>query len=224
MPDRTTVLWLWQEGSEAVELAAESLDHFEAAAESLELGAAEDLKLRLNHQWLAARAWRAMDLFIWSQKVKTSEAVVFDERDAWKAWARDELVQVKGEMEEAGLAGIDVASPGRIQEFLDGVPNVEAEPLEPSGLSFSPIRFAPAEEGGWTVAFSTNEPAQVAVDYGLELPDYGFSTTVFSPGNEAPVMVSLPDLEPDRRYVVRLRAAWDGSEFLGGDWWLFTRN
>lgn len=223
VPDRTTVLWLWQEGGEAVELAAEALANFDEASASLDADAAADLQQRLTHQWLAARAWRAMDLFIWSHRVKTSETVIFDERDAWRAWARNELAQVKVKMEEAGLAGIGVASPARIQQFLDGTPGVEAEPLEPAGLRFSVLRLARGEGNTWVASFSTNEPAQVAVDYGLEIPDYGFSTTIFSPGKGAEVTVTLPDLQPDHRYVVRLRAAWDGTEYLGGDWWLFTR-
>ncbi len=99
VPDRTTVLWLWQEGSEAVDLAAESLDRFTDVAPALDADAAQDLSRRLTHQWLAARAWRAMDLFIWSHRAKPSPPErIFDEREAWMAWARQELEAVKAEM------------------------------------------------------------------------------------------------------------------------------
>ncbi len=222
-PDRTTVLWLWQEGCEAVELASEALEDFDEAAASLELSAATDLQRRLTHQWLAARAWRAIDLYIWSHRVKISEEVVFEERDAWKGWALEELALVKSEMLEAGLAGIAVASPERIQQFLDSVPTVEAGPVKPVGLRFSPVRFHWQDGVGWRATFATDEETQVVVDYGLELPNYGYSTTVFSPGGGTPVTVSLDGLEEDQRYVVRLRAAFGGTEYLGGDFWLVTR-
>jgi len=35
--------------------------------------------------------------------------------------------------------------------------------------------------------------------------------------------VELENLEPDRRYVLRLRAEENGTEFLGGDFRVFTR-
>jgi hypothetical protein len=221
-PDRTTVLWLWQEGCEAVELASQSLDSFEEVSSSLDADAAADLLHRLTHQFLAARAWRAVDLFIWSHRVKTSETLIFEERDSWKAWARDELMKVRDEMVEAGLAGVAVASPERIQQFLDSIPSVIAEPVEPAGLRFSPIRFHWQEGVGWRASFATNQATQVVVDYGLELPNYGYSKTVFSPGAGVPVTMSLGGLEEDQRYVVRLRAAWGGTEYHGGDFWLVT--
>ncbi len=223
-PDRTTVLHLWQEGCEAVELASQSLDSFVEVAPELSPESAADLQIRLTHQYLAARAWRAMDLFIWSHRVKVlPPELLFDEKESWKAWARDELSAVKGEMEEAGLAGVAVASPGRIQQFLDSIPAVTAEPAEPGGLRFSPMRFHWQEGVGWRATFATSEETQVVVDYGLELPNYGYSTTVFSPGAGVPVTMSLGDLEPNQRYVIRLRAAWGGTEYLGGDFWLVTQ-
>jgi hypothetical protein len=224
-PDKTTVLWLWQEGSEAVELAAQSLDRFKTVQPHLSPEAAKDLERRLIHQWLAARAWRAMDLFIWSHRVKIDEPmVIFDEKAGWMAWARDELVTVKAAMEEAGLAGVGVASPERIGQFLGSVPAGDKPALAPEGLRFSPVRFTYQDGVGYRATFATNYETQVVVNVGTDLPDYAYAQNVLSPGNGNSVTITLENIVPGQRNVVRLRAAFDGIDYRGGDFWLFAQD
>ena len=102
-----------------------------------------------------------------------------------------------------------------------GVPQ-DVEPLTPDELLFSPVRTTQISSTAATISFSANREAKVTVDYGLEIPDYGHTVDAGFVQAEKQTEVQLKNLEPGRRYVVRLRAKWEGAEYLGGDFWLFT--
>lgn len=222
-PDRQTILWLWQEGSEAVELAEWSLGMFQGVADLLEPGHRQDLEQRLKHQWFAARAWRAVDLFLWSSLAR-NQGLNDPDLPSFLAWAVQELTSVRDEMIESGLESVPVAGPARIQAFLD-----RAWPLVPQGATpappppalFSPIFVVSLSSSQATLAFSTRRDARVFVDYGTEIPDYGQSVDagLVTAGSDA--VVTLSGLAPGTRAVVRLRAEVDGLEHRGGDFWLF---
>ena len=223
-PDQEVVQWVWQEGSEAVVLAEWSLAEFTCPQPLLDQPDSLDLQTRLRHQWYAARAWRAVELFIWCKRA-VAAGNDFDLRASWQAWAFKELESVKQGMEAEGMTGVSTASPARIGQFLaavgSSVPQVVA--TMPAGLGFPPLRFDQTGPTDVTVHFSASKATDVVVDWGLEIPDYGNSKTVAVSAAGEPVSLELPGLEPDRRYVVRLRANYDGMEYRGGDFWLFTR-
>ena len=222
-PDRETVLRIWQEGTEAVALAEDSLASFQQIS-TLPDHLQQDLSRRLSHQWYAARAWRAVELYIWASRAKT-KGNDFPDSAAWRRWAYDELGEVAAAMEADDLAGVSVASPERINQFRNavsgGVPQ-DVEPLTPDELLFSPVRTTQISSTAATISFSANREAKVTVDYGLEIPDYGHTVDAGFVQAEKQTEVQLKNLEPGRRYVVRLRAKWEGAEYLGGDFWLFT--
>ncbi len=223
-PNRETLSWLWQEGSEAVELAETALQTFAGFSEALDPDDREDLDRRLRHQWFAARAWRAVDLFIWSSLAR-NQGLADADLPSFLAWAALELASVRDEMIASGLGAVPVAGPARIEAFLS-----RATPLVPQGASPSPpppALFSPVEVTslGWdraTLRFFVRRPAHVFVDWGVEIPDYGEVVDAgdLEPGHEQ--SVTLTGLPPGGRVVVRLRAKADGLEHRGGDFWLFV--
>lgn len=223
-PDRRTILWLWQEGSEAEDLAESSLQTFAGIADLLDPEDRDDLRRRLDHQWFAARAWRAVDLFLWSSLAR-NQGLADPDLPSFLAWAVQELASVRDEMAAAGLDSVPVAGPARIQAFL-----AKAAPLVPPGATpsapppalFSPIVVASVQPDHATLRFSVRRPARVFVDWGHEVPDYGAVVDAgdLEPGQDA--AVPLTGLTPGSRVVVRLRAESDGLEHRGGDFWLFV--
>jgi hypothetical protein len=224
-PDRATVLALWQEGTEAVDMAAADRDALGSVSNALSEEHRKDLERRLLHQWLAARAWRAMDLSIFSLRAKAA-GNDFPERSAWLLWARAELETVRSEMEQGGLGSVAVASPDEITQFLSNCPKDASdgvEPAAPDELLFSPLVIEQPVPVEAVVTFTVNREVAVFLDYGLEIPDFGQTMEIPSaPAGELRT-VTLKGLEPDRRYVLRLRAEEAGAEYLGGDFWVFTR-
>lgn len=223
-PDRATVLQLHQEGSEAVDLAQSSLARFPDFAGQLEAGIATDLERQLQHQYLAARAWRAVDLFIWCRRAGMG-GTDFPERKGWQRWAFEELEATKAEMESLALEAVTVASPGRMEQFAEAVAGTvpqDVEAVQPAGLFFSPLTSRRTGPGAFELTFIASHGVAVDVDYGLEMPDYGSVLSAGEVEAGAETTVELGGLEPDRRYVVRLRAKWEGTEQVGGDFWLFT--
>ncbi|NOZ02528.1 MAG: hypothetical protein GXP54_11640 [Deltaproteobacteria bacterium] len=224
-PDRQTILWLWQEGSEAVDLAAASIKTFEGVADHLGQQDEEDLARRVLHQWYAARAWRAVDLFIWSA-IARGQGLDEPDLDSWIGWAANELKPIQTGMTDDGLADVAVASPGRIGQFLANtqgylVDYSDPPPPPPTPL-FSPLEVVAERPDGADLGFSVTSTVHVYLDWGLEIPDYGqvLDAGVVGPGTQK--KVTIDGLEPGRRYVARLRADTGGMEMRGGDFWIFT--
>jgi hypothetical protein len=139
-------------------------------------------------------------------------------------WAHDELGAVAAEMQEDGLGGVSVASPGRIETFRvnsAGLLDPGADPVEPELDLFSPITVDDVGATSATLRFTVTADATVFVDYGLEIPDYGHTLEVAAAAGEE-VTVALPDLTPGERWVARLRTGEGADEHLGGDFWIFT--
>lgn len=224
-PDRQTILWLWQEGSEAVALAAEAVQEFEGVRDHLEPAQAEDLSRRILHQWYAARAWRAVDLFLWSV-IAGNQGIEDPDLISWIGWASGELQEIQTGMIGDGLDGVVVAGPARIGQFLantQGLVIESVDPPEPPPTAlFSPIRVNGTGPSSAQLHFSVTEETRVYVDLGLEIPDYGrvLDAGVLAPGTAK--IVTVDGLESGRRYVVRLRGLKDGIEHRGGDFWIFT--
>ncbi len=222
-PDDEVVRWIWQEGTEAVRLAGDASLELGTVVDALAPEDAADLTRRLDHQRLAARAWRAVDLYIWSTRAQSHADGPFDGLEGWKVWAWEELVAVHDAMNDAGLAGLSPAGPAAVQALVEalaaGVPGVP--PAPPEGLLFDPIRTDAVTATTATLRLRANRDATVQVDYGLEIPDYGTTVEVdLVAGVEA--VVVLEGLTPNARWVVRLRGAEEGRLVLGGDFWIFT--
>ncbi|GMV41372.1 MAG: hypothetical protein AMXMBFR64_30880 [Myxococcales bacterium] len=221
-PDREAVEWIWQEGTEAVELALGDLGALDGVA--LSAAHREDLDRRLLHQWWAARAWRAADLLLFGRKAlnKTADD---GELAGWLVWAHAELQAVADGMTADGLAGVSVASPARIAKL-----RAATEPLVPKGVDavepdthlFSPVEAVELLPTTARVRFTTRRPVDVVVEWGAALPDLEESLPLGAVEAETPTEVTLTGLTPGSRWFVRLRAVEGGAARRGGEWWLFT--
>lgn len=248
-PDRDTVLDLWQEGSEAVELAAEDLAGFEGWAavnpEVLQPQDRDDLAARFRHQAFAARTWRAVDLFLWAQRARSLAGAEPDpDLVRWAAWARDELATVRREMIDAGLGSATPAGPARIQSFLDAtvtsIPDATTPEIPPPAL-IGPVSTLLMPDGRVQVRFTVRRDAsEVSLSWGKSLPVLdrvrelgaavaGQEFTVYVGADTASLEQSTDQagLDPSSRYVLRvvvMAATADGGErpWPGGDWWVFT--
>ena len=164
-----------------------------------------------------------MDLYIWARRAKLN-GIDFEQREAWQRWAFEDLTQVRDAMIADGLAGVGVASPGRIDKFLAsveaGVPK-DVDPELPDSRLFSPVRVLEQTSTSATLQFVAGHSVLVNVDYGLEIPDFGQTAVAEAEAGEK-TSVELQGLESSNRYVVRLRANWDGLEHRSGDWWVFV--
>lgn len=248
-PDRDTVLDLWQEGSEAVDLAAADLitflDWVAASPDVLRPEDRADLEFRLRHQAFAARTWRAIDLFLWAQRARTLGGAAPDpDLGPWAAWAREELALVRQAMIDAGLGAASPAGPSRIQSFLDATASAVPEgtiAAPPPRAVIGPLATTPLPDGRVRVTFTLNTDASaVQLRWGTTLPDLPHAldlgpiaegqeviVTLGAQGGSTDEDAMLDALEPSARYLVRVVAtAQSGNgnerEWMGGEWWVFT--
>jgi hypothetical protein len=228
-PDEETVLWVWQEASEAVELAVVSLARLATLEGRLAPDPYQDLRRRLVHQELAARAWRAMKLFIWARRAidvagpggRTDASTL--RLASWGRWAFDELQRIEAEMERAEL-GVTVGSPEQIRGFLArtawAVP--DASPTRPDPLGFSPVETRALTPTSARLAFSTNRAARVQLRFGRQAPNLDKSLDLGDgKGGEVRELV-LSSLAPGQRYLVQLLSRQAGLEIRSGYHWLYT--
>ena len=222
-PDRQTVVWIWQEGSESVELADESLEKAAELEGCLSPERFDDLHHRLKHQKYAAEVWRAIELFIWANMAKSLYPADSD-LPAWQKWAYEELGRIKEAMTADGLGGVQIASPGLIQAFLnntaDKVPTDAAASI-PDVPVFSPIETISTGADQCELSFTVSRGANVTVEYGLDIPDYGRSIELGQVEADKPKTFTLSGLAPGKRHVVRLKSTIEGKLYLGGDFWIF---
>ncbi len=225
VPTKETLLWLWQEGQESVDLAEESLTRFESLTDgALSQEQHDDLLRRLNHQYYAAKVWRDIDLVIWGHRMAS------DLRDdtirGWINYAIEDLAQVQQAMSDAGLSDVQYANPSRVGSFHQNVLGDYSEGItaqEPQGLRFKPLRIEMTSASEAQVTIRANQAVTVMLDSGTEMPDYGTETEATLSGDEPQAVVTLKNLEPKTRYVVRVRAEQDGLEYRGGDFWFYVQ-
>ncbi len=222
-PNKETVWQVWQEGCEAVVLAEVSLTASADLDGKLATDLYSDLARRMRHQYYAARAWRAAKLFIWANRAKGDGSDT--DLPGWMAWARAELETLITEMAAADLGTITLATPGRIQQFLDNTANLIPDGtavVVPEGLMLSPVTTTALRSDGADFSVSVNQAATLTVEWGTEIPDYGQTVELGAVPADTPTSFSLSDLPSRSRAVLRVRATAGDETTTGGDYWVFT--
>jgi len=223
-PDRRVVLWVWQEGSEAVELAEADLQAGQALDGDIALEAHSDLLQRLKYQNYAAGVFRAVKLFIWAARAR-SQGVSDPDLAAWMQWAREDLERIREAMPTDDLGDVPIAGPGRIQQFLDntaGLVPAGTTAREPAAALFSALKIDKLSPTSAQLSFTARRQADVALDFGLEIPDFGRTIEIGQVAAGEMRRVTLDNLVPRRRYVARLRAGAGDDEYKSGYLWIFT--
>ena len=222
-PDRQVVLWVWQEASEAVELAADALTHLPELEAALPAATYSDLRRRLLHQHHAATAWRATKLFIWADRAR-AQAADENELIGWMAWAHVELGRIQADMAADGLSEVQLASPGRIQQFLDNtnerIPAGTLATPPPEAL-FSHMQTSSLTSHSARVTFQLTRPASIEAEWGPEIPDFGSQLDLGEVAAGVSRTIELTGLEPGQRTVLRLRSGSPPEQQLSGYHWIF---
>lgn len=223
-PDETVIRALWQEGCESVVLAENSLTLFVTIARTLSEADALDLLSRLSHQYLAARAWQAYDLFQWTRKAQSqgdSNALY----PGYMSWAVEELKSVRQGIIDAGLANAEIVNKSTLDDLLSTLEPLVADvpvAVRPAFPTLSPVETVVVTHDQATIAFSCSATASFVVDFGEDIPDYGRRVEIPQTPAGQRVEVLLEDLIPGARTVVRIRAdTTDGQSIVGGDFWIF---
>jgi len=229
-PDYETVLQIFNEGTEGVEVAEWAFDTFILSEWNIDPTVVEDLSRRLKHQLAAAKVWRSIKLYIFATR-----AAVYDPENqlilnSFAAWALDDLLTVAGQMEMDGLEDVSVCSPSRVRGFVNAAPDFpDLTPVEPDRTTPGPIWFTAVSDSTIGLRFDACTQGTYAVEYGTEFPDFSDEHLigVLEPpqGECQSVEVTLDDLQPDTRYILRLRLSQDDSSIRrSGDFWEMTRN
>ncbi len=223
-PDRRVVEWIWQESSEALELSTADLQAALTLESQIAQADYDDLLRLLRYQKYSSETFRAVKLFIWAARARNQGA---DDPDlaAWMQWAREDLERIRGAMTADDLADVPIAGPGRIQQFLDntaGLVPAGTTALEPDPALFSALKIEKLLPTSAQVSFSVRRQAQVALDFGLEIPDFGQTIEVGLIEAGETRLVTLDNIIPGRRYVARLRSGAGDDEYQSGYLWIFT--
>lgn len=220
-PDMAVAAWTWQEGSEAIELARDSLDAVATLQEHLAPELFSDLSRRISHQFHAARAWRAMKTWIVARRVytRTPDTNIAETMRAML----NELEQIRGDMQEAELDSVSLAGPGEITEFLSN-----ASPLTPEAdariMPHSPIsavRIMDIGPSSLELTFRVRQAGRVYLDFGTEIPTYGHTLDLGTREAEEAIRATIPSFEATTRLVFRVRLVTGTDAYTGGDWWAF---
>ena len=236
-PDKQTVAWVWQESNEALTLAERSLSRFSEVAPTLAPEKRADLERRLIHQRDAAEAWRAMRLFVFAERARSTErrrhslgrvASLAARRNpdfpAWSRWAYEELARIAARMRAHGLAAAPVASPERVESFRHAVARfvTDVPPRMPALPGLSPLDAVEVGASEARLRFTPGFDAHVTLEWGQRppTPDAALDLGMRPAGVE--VETKLSGLAPGARYVARLRARSGDVEVRGAWCWIFT--
>ena len=185
----------------------------------------QDLGSRFTHQYLAAKAWRAIDIYTWSVKAAAGKA---DPKKLaeWKKWAYQELRRVLAEYEKDHLLSFPVMGYSSLKKYIDVIDQAGVKPEKTDFIPGKPL-FSPLDvcydkdSNSATVTFSVSASCDVKVLFGETLPFPENSTEVKAVINKKTKIV-LPDFLPDKRYIIRLTSDSGGEHLFSGDYWFYT--
>ena len=228
-PDYETVLDIYNEGTEAVMVAQRAFNDFAFSEWNMSTDDYDDLYRRLNHQYYAARAWRAVELYIFAVRAAVYDPENADILKCFAAWAIQELQGIADDMGTAGLTDVSICSPAKINQFVANVDQMDAyTPTEPPSAPTRPIYFSNVGADDLYVMFDVCASGTYYVEYGTEFPHYDNSVTALEfeltdAGCET-FEARIDNLSPDTRYFFRMKIAGaDGTTWYGGDFWEMTR-
>lgn len=210
-PTAQTIADIAQEKHEARYLAEASLADLEEAKEALPTDRYDDLLRRLSHLRDCVDVFDHVHqaIFRYQRAEEGSEA-------HFLRWNLDELLSLADHMEATYGAGVSPCSPDKIREFVDSVKDKAESPAAPfTPMLLTDIRAEEVTATGATIRWRSSQPAQGGVEYGVEIPDYGFSAGLGTPAIEHEA--TLTGLTPDTLFRFRVRATATDATALSGD-------
>ncbi|MDP8257031.1 MAG: hypothetical protein P9M14_14880 [Candidatus Alcyoniella australis] len=219
-PGEQTLSDIWQEGAESIELCARSLAELESIQTDLDPVVYADLHSRLEHQCLCTGVWQLVDdaVFRYQRYVRTFDA----QQGRYLEGTLQQLAGLADQI-EAEHGSISPGNPGRIRACVQDIrglfPNsYEAEQFDQTALSL--IEFDKGEDGLISVSWLSSNLGDSQVEFGFELPDYGWSTAV-DPASTLEHEVELINPDPNQRLVFRVKTRDEsGSLIVSSDYWV----
>ncbi|MBZ0270813.1 hypothetical protein K8I61_02165 [bacterium] len=220
VPTVQTLVDLWQESTEAIELAEDNL----AALESIEDAFADsddydELHDKLELHRDIAYVWRLLDDTVFRFLHKQYG---HPEDDDILEWNADTLLDLADSIEARWGAGISPGNPNRIRNFVvdlrQGFPEqVDSEAWEPTTLY--DIEATDHGDGTYTISWMSTSGASSFVEWGERLPIYTHTT----PGTDELQTLHEVLINPGDRERRPFRVAGhdgDGQLVRSGDFWL----
>lgn len=228
-PNIVTLKNVWQESTEAVESAYESLIIFPQLENLVSKSIYDDLYTRFVHQYLASKAWRAIDIYVWSSKALNNNKENQDSRKLlrWKTWAYAEMKNVLEEYKTNNLFDLPIMGYSSLKRYIQNIDSVEM--IQPDNNNFKPeaplfssikIAYNKKNRNTATISFNVKDDCSTRILWGEELP-FPENSVIIQASSDKTNTLEINSLKPDKRYIVRIMAQGDDNLY-SGDHWLFT--
>ncbi len=225
-PNIATIKNIWQESSEAVEQAKQCSAMLTGLKGVLEDPVYNQIDRWFVLQYLAAKTWRAIDIYTFSAKAlaqNTHESK--KEIEFWKYWACSEMQNLLNEYQRQGFTSLPLMGYRSLQRYRNNIKEVEDEIVKtgfiPAKPLFSGIEICVKENKKAAVKYRVEKKCRVKILYGEKLP---------FPENEIEVEaypdkdneIVLNALQAGKRYVVRLTTQAGDQYLYSADHWFYT--
>lgn len=228
-PDISAVYNIWQESTEAVELAEECLNDCPQLKPLVDESVYNNLEIMFTHQNLAAKAWRAIDIFTWANRaymLANKDENEKSELSNWRSWAYWELKLLLDEYNTDELSSLPVMNYYSLKRYMDEIEKMDTTFQKTNFIPKKPL-FSSIQaqynddEKNLTVTFEVKSDCMVDVLYGEKLPFPEKTEKIKAlPGRKNKIV--LTDILPDKRYIVRLKKGNTEYNLFSGDYWVYT--
>lgn len=218
-PSEATLSRIWQEKTEAVFRAQANLTALEGLSTVLSPDDLTYLRQRLTHQWYATRLWRlGADAIFRYQLVKNTGN---EKQKRLLEGTAQALSELADEVEDVMGPQTWPGRPAQVREFLADLRGVfpvypEAEMF--GQIDLTEIRTEAIGPDSVEIFWTSSVPTTSQVEYGIDLPDYGFFSEE-SQELSASHQIVIKNLAPATRYYYRVHSTdAAGTEIISGDY------
>ncbi|MCG3172248.1 MAG: hypothetical protein GMKNLPBB_00394 [Myxococcota bacterium] len=226
-PTENTLADLWQEKTEALELAQANSLAMQELAPSLREAGGQDLARRIRRQEYAVRIWRHVTDAVF-RHLHYNQNNRPERHANILMWDAVELEKLAGEVERE-FGDVPIGRPSRVREFAKSVRDAIPASATPEGVSIPSIRGleAAAEGGDVEIRFSITplpagavEPAwSAAVEVAEKLPLFRPAAAADKPPADGRWRIRLGGKFPPGEFHYRVIITRDdGVRVSTGDW------
>lgn len=212
-PSADTLVRIWQEKEEAIELAARSLADLEAARAALKPGDHEDLRRRMAFQHQCTQVWKYVADAVFRSMLYAKTGKKLD-----RQILEGDIQALEGLAREMPKDA-PIANPARIALFVEDL-RARLPECKKAGTPdinvLSNIRAEDVNATEATICWTCAKPAAGRVEWGSKLPNFDRHAETGAAASEHRVRILA--LEPGKRYVFRVRI--DGN--TSGDYVINT--
>ncbi len=225
-PDIATIKNIWQESSEAVEQAKQCIAMLAGLNANLADSVCATICRWFAHQYLAAKTWRAIDIYTFSAKALAQNTVENKkEIESWKCWSCAEMQDLLNEHEGQGTASLPIMGHRSLQRYLDSIKEIETKVattgFAPEEPLFSGIEISTGRDKKAVVKYRVRTKCRVKILFGEKLP-FPENTIETEAYPDEDNKIVLNGLLAGKRYVLRLTTMEGGRYLYSADHWFYT--